>query len=66
MEFDGTVTEVGDGYFKVGATRINIDASSVIKFAEDDITSIEVGLPAQGKAAEYTDGTLIATKAEFG
>ena len=34
VEFVGTVTEVGSGYFSVDGHRVNIDTTSIIKFQE--------------------------------
>lgn len=66
VELEGTVTEVGDGYFSVDGQRVNVDATSIIKFQDGAGPDIEVGDPVQGKGAEFTDGSLLAVKAEFG
>ncbi len=66
VEFAGTVTEVGSGYFSVDGQRVNIDATSTIKFQEDAGPDIQVGDPVEGKGAEFTDDSLLAVKAEFG
>ena len=65
-EFEGTVTEVGSGYFSVDGQRVNIDSTSVIKFQDGAGPSIQVGDPVQGKGAEFSDDSLLAVKAEFG
>ncbi|MEJ2743578.1 MAG: hypothetical protein P8176_14150, partial [Gammaproteobacteria bacterium] len=65
VELMGEVTAVGNGYFELDGQRINIDGSSIIKFNNVD-PNIQVGYPVQGKAEEYTDGSLIAVKFEFG
>jgi hypothetical protein len=66
IEFEGTVTEVGSGYFSVDGSRVNVDASSTIKFQDGAGPDIRVGDPVQGKGAELTDGSLLAVKAELG
>ena len=65
-ELDGTVTGVGSGYFEVDGRRVNIDATSIIKFQDGAGPDIRVGDPVQGKGAELSDGNLLAVKAEFG
>jgi hypothetical protein len=66
VELEGTVTEVGSGYFSVDGLRINVDATSTIKFQDGAGPEIRVGDPVQGKGAECTDGSLLAVKVEFG
>jgi hypothetical protein len=66
IEFEGTVTEVGSGYFSVDGSRVNVDASSTIRFQDGAGPDIRVGDPVQGKGTEFTDGSLLAVKAEFG
>jgi hypothetical protein len=66
VEFAGTVTEVGSGYFSVDGQRVNIDATSTIKFQDGAGPDIQVGDPVEGKGAEFTDDSLLAVKAEFG
>ena len=66
VEFAGTVTEVGNGYFSVDGQRVNVDATSIIKFQDGAGPDIQVGDPVEGKGAEFTDDSLLAVKAEFG
>lgn len=66
VEFGGTVSEVGNGWFSVDGKRVDIGASSTIKFQDGAAPAIQVGDPVEGKAEEYTDGGLTVVKAEFG
>ena len=65
IEFEGVVTEVGNGYFVAGGIRVNYNATSIMKYNGSQSTPT-VGDPVQGKADEYSDGTALAIKAEFG
>ncbi len=65
IEFAGVVSEVGSGYFVVGGLRVNYNATSIMKYNTSTSTP-KVGDAVQGKADEYSDGTGVAIKAEFG
>lgn len=67
VEFSGTVTEAGTDYFVVdGSLRVSIGPASILKYQDGFGPAPKVGDPVQGKADEYSDGTHVAVKAEFG
>ena len=66
IEISGIVSEVHANYFMIGSLRVNIDASSILKFQDGFGPNISVGDPVDGKAEVLSDGTSLAIKAEFG
>lgn len=66
VELEGEVTAVGNGYFAMDGQRIEITGDSTIKFNDGAGPTIQVGDAVQGKADEYSDGSLVAVKFEFG
>ena len=66
IELVGVVSEAGNGYFIVNNTRVTIDASSIIKFEDDLGPNISAGITVDFKANTYSDGSVVAIKAQFG
>jgi len=66
IEMVGVVTEAGTDYFIVNGTRITMDSTSIIKFNDGFGPTIMPGDPVDFKANVYSDGSVIAVKAQFG
>ena len=66
VEFSGTVTEVGSDYFVVDGLKVTIGSASIMKYEDGFGPAPKVGDPVQGKADEYSDGSHVAVKAQFG
>ena len=66
IEIVGVVTEAGTDYFILNGTRITINATSIIKFDDGFGPTIKAGDPVDFKGDTYSDGSVIAVKAQFG
>jgi Big-like domain-containing protein/VCBS repeat protein len=67
LEFSGTIIEADADYFILDdGTRISIGANSVLKYQDGFGLTPKVGDPAEGKADEYSDGSYVLVKADFG
>lgn len=66
-EFSGTVTEIGTDYFVIdGDMKVSIGTASVLNYEDGFGPTPKVGDPVEGKADEYSNGSYVAVKAQFG